>query len=107
MFKRVPKRRRELTVCLECGADYVNPVEWRAHGACHWWMLLRCGGCEAQREEVVPDPLAERFDRELDHALAEIGRVADRLRYERLASEADAFAAALERDLIDAEDFAR
>lgn len=107
MFKRVPKRRRALTVCLHCGADYVNPVEWRAHGDDHWWMLLRCGGCGTHREEIVPDQIAERFDRELDRALDEIGQTADRLRYERLTSEADAFAVALERDLIDAEDFGR
>jgi hypothetical protein len=107
MFKRVPKRRRALTVCLRCGADYVNPVEWRAHGRDHWWMLLRCGGCGTRREAIVPDQLAQRFDRDLDRGLDEIGRAADRLRYERLTWEADAFAAALQRDLISAEDFAR
>ena len=70
-------------------------------------MLLRCGACGATREETVPDAEAERYDRELDMAEHRMKRAADRLSAELLEHQADAFATALELDLIGAEDFAR
>ena len=70
-------------------------------------MLLRCGACGATREETVADAEAERYDRELDMAEHRMKRAADRLSTELLEHQADAFATALELDLIGAEDFAR
>ena len=96
-----------LQVCDSCDAEYVHPVEWREHGDDHWWMLLRCGACRVDREVVVENELAERYGRELDAAEAEIERAARELDCERMAREAEAFAEALERDLIDADDFGR
>ena len=55
----------------------------------------------------VTNDVAERYGRDLDDALEVIARAARELDAERLAREADAFAEALERDLIDADDFAR
>jgi hypothetical protein len=108
MFKRTFRRRRAtLADCTACGADFVHPVEWRPHDDRHWWMLLRCGACGATREETVPDPVAEIYDRELDRAERGIRRAADRLSNERLADQAEAFATALKLDLIGAEDFER
>jgi transcription elongation factor Elf1 len=108
MFNWTPKRRKAtLADCPACGAESVHPVFWRPHDETHWWMLLRCGGCGASRELTVPDPEADRFDHALDRAQAVIRREADRLSRNRLAEEAEAFAAALELDLISAEDFAR
>ena len=96
-----------LHVCGDCQADYVHPVEWCEEDAKHWWMRLRCGSCFREREVTVPDAVAERFGRDLDAAEADIGRAADELDHERMEREVEAFAAALERDLIDADDFAR
>jgi hypothetical protein len=108
MFKRTFLRRRAtLADCTVCGADFVHPVEWRPHDDRHWWMLLRCGACGATREETVPDPVAESYDRELDRAERGIRRAADRLSNERLADQAEAFATALKLDLIGVDDFAR
>jgi hypothetical protein len=108
VFKRIFNRRpASLADCTECGTDFVHPVEWSPHGDEHWWMLLRCGSCGTTREETVPDADAEQYDRELDLAEHRMKRAADRLSRERLAVEADAFATALELDLIGAEDFAR
>ena len=59
------------------------------------------------REATVPDAEAERYDRELDLAEHRIRRAADRLSTELLEHQADAFATALELDLIGAEDFGR
>jgi hypothetical protein len=108
MFKR-PFRRRRATLadCTACGADFVHPVEWRPYDDRHWWMLLRCGACGETREETVPDPDAELYDRELDRIERGIRRAADRLSSERLEEQAEAFATALKLDLIGVEDFAR
>jgi hypothetical protein len=108
LFKRIFNRRRAtLSDCSDCGADFVHPVEWSPNNGGTWWMLLRCGACGATREETVPDAEAERYDRELDMAEHRMKRAADRLSAELLEHQADAFATALELDLIGAEDFAR
>jgi hypothetical protein len=115
MFKR-PRRRpggrhstrsdqTRLEVCTTCDCDYVHPVEWRESGDEHWWMLLRCGECRAEREVTVGDRIAQRFDQDLLAAEQEIKREVARLDAERMASEIEVFAAALERDLIEPADF--
>jgi hypothetical protein len=92
--------------CPACGSNFVHPVSWHAADDRSWWMLLHCGACHLWGEETFPDAVAERFDRALDRAQAEIARAAERLSRERLTEQADAFAIALARDLIDADDFA-
>jgi hypothetical protein len=96
-----------LQVCASCNADHVHPVEWSESGDEHWWMLLRCGACQADREVVVTNGIAERYGNELDAATEEISRAVREIDGERMAREADAFAEALERDLISADDFGR
>ena len=92
---------------MSCHADLVHPAEWHESGDEHWWMLLRCGACGTAREVVVTNEVAERYGRDLDAAQAEMARAAHALDVERMAAEAETFAEALERDLIDADDFAR
>lgn len=107
MFKRIFRPRPSLTHCDACDADFVHPVEWSPEGDEHWWILLRCGACGTSRETTVPDAEAALYDRELDRVEHRMERMADRLSRERLAEQADAFATALELDLIGVEDFAR
>ena len=116
MFKR-PRRRHanrsepprptRLEICMHCDSDAVHPVEWRESGDEHWWMHLRCGECEAEREVTVTNAAAERFGDDLDAAEREIERVVAQLDAERMAGEVEVFAAALERDLIEPADFYR
>jgi hypothetical protein len=120
MFKRLRRRwtaRRHaggttsrpgsgMQVCLACGADYVHPVEWDPVDDDGWWMLLRCGECHAMREVTVANDVAKRFGDDLDGAMDVIGRAARELDGERMAGEVETFAEALQRDLIDAGDFA-
>lgn len=68
-------------------------------------MILRCGECCCLREVVVADDIVVRFDADVRAATRSIAAAIDRADRERLAREADAFAAALDRDLIDAADF--
>jgi hypothetical protein len=117
MFKRLRRRhdarhsassgRTRLEVCTSCRSDYVHPVEWSESGDEHWWMLLRCGECRAEREVTVANAVAQRFSDSLDTAEREIGRTVARLDAERMAGEVEVFAAALARDLIEPADFCR
>jgi hypothetical protein len=104
------RRRRlggdEPHLCVVCGGDFVAPVEWQEADEAHIWVRLRCGQCGTWREDEFTDDVLDRYDRRLDEALAVIAREADRLHREWRSREVDAFAAALDRDLIDAADFA-
>lgn len=93
-------------LCSMCGADFVCPIEWEPVDDVHVWVLLRCGECGAWREGEFTDEVLDAFDRRLDEAAVKIARAADRLHADWRATEADAFAQALDRDLIDAGDFA-
>jgi hypothetical protein len=105
--RRSARRAADLTVCPSCGRDTVVPTEWTEQGGSSWWMRLRCGECQADREVVVPDAAAHRYDQRLDEGMHAIARALDRLDRERMAAEADAFTTALRLDLLDAGDFAR
>jgi hypothetical protein len=96
-----------LHVCPECHAPFVSPLTWSELGDTHWLMALRCGECGHERGVVVGDDVARRYDQDLGRATQIIARALAREDRERLAREADVFAAALRRDLIDAADFAR
>ena len=98
---------RELEICAACGADYVNPVEWSAVEDHSWWMLLRCAECEVMREVVVPNAEAQRFDEALDRRADPIARALHKIDVERMKAWVDSVTVALQRDLIDAADFAR
>jgi hypothetical protein len=95
-----------LVTCPDCGATMVVPVAWCECGGVGWWMYLRCGECGHSRDVVVTDADARAYERALDWGAAEIERTLEQLDHERLARQADAFTLALERDLIDAGDFA-
>jgi hypothetical protein len=69
-------------------------------------MLLRCGACETFRDVIVVDAVAQAFERDIDRGTKEIRATAVRLDRDRMVAQADAFAVALQRDLIDAGDFA-
>ncbi len=101
-------RRRggdEPHLCPHCGADFVCPVEWEPADDAHIWVLLRCGECGTWRDAEFTDEALDRFDRRLDEATMQIATAADRLHTDWRSTEVDAFAAALDRDLIDAGDF--
>jgi hypothetical protein len=56
---------------------------------------------------VFTDGVLDGYERKLDRDAGEIAAAAERLHAEWRTIEADAFAAALDRGLIDAADFAR
>jgi ribosomal protein S27AE len=111
LFSRRPRRRRapadDLLVCSQCGTDFVSPVDWAEHGDADWWIRLRCGQCGEVREVVVPQETATRYDSALNRTSEVIASTLRLLDRERMTAEVEAIATALQRDLIDAADFAR
>ncbi len=100
-------RRRPVLACPACGSDRICPIEWETAGDHHWSMLLRCGECQSWVQATVGNEQAAALDLELDRQQAEIADAAAALAAERMAADVEAFTAALELDLVDADDFAR
>jgi hypothetical protein len=102
-----PAADADLTVCPSCRSGYVIPTDWTAQEGTDWWIRLRCGECGLVREVVVPDAVAQGYDRRLGHGMDEISRVLHRLELKQMAQDAETFATALDLDLLDAGDFVR
>ena len=92
--------------CVVCHDDYVVPVWWEDTGDKRWHILLRCAQCETHREVIVANDVALAYEQDLVRGMREIAEAADRNDRARMEAAARVFAAALERDLIDAADFA-
>jgi hypothetical protein len=108
MRRRSHRRHDEsLEYCAACGADFVNPVQWDPVEDHSWWMLLRCAQCQHEREVVVGNADAQRFDEALDRRADPIARTLHRLDLDSMKAWVESVSVALQRDLIDAADFAR
>ena len=70
-------------------------------------LLLRCGQCETYRAVVVNDDTAQAYERDLERGVAQIRAAVETLDTARMTVQVAAFIVALERDLIDAGDFAQ
>jgi hypothetical protein len=102
----VPAAGHEALECPLCHGRFLCPTDWGTAGEQHWWVLSRCGDCDVWSEVVISNAQAARLDRELDRQATAIRQAAERLEAERMAAQAAAFIDALNRDLIDAADFA-
>ena len=94
-----------LVTCPACRAEAVVPVEWEDEGDA-WQIAVRCGNCGVIREVRLDDGEAHEFDRALGRGMQRIARTADVLEPRRMRAASEALSAALERDLIGADDFA-
>jgi hypothetical protein len=103
----IAKAPAGLEACVVCGRDFVQPLSWEPVGEDRWWMFLRCGDCGVSREVTVTNAEAERYEGGLHARARTISVALRRLEAARMEAEIDVFVRALERDLIDAADFAR
>jgi hypothetical protein len=94
-----------LLECALCRSRLVCPMEWGAADDHSWWIVARCGDCEAWAEVVVSNAHAARYDVELDRQMATMSCAAQRLDAERMADEARAFVLALHANQVVAADF--
>jgi hypothetical protein len=95
----------DLRTCRCCRQPFVGPLHCRADGDTHWRILLRCGSCDRRRVLVVTNERPSEFECDDARDIAAITRALEQLDGERLLAQADTFASALARDLIDASDF--
>jgi hypothetical protein len=101
---RFPSALLECPLCLSA---LVCPMEWGAADDASWWIVSRCGDCEAWAQVVVSNAHAARYDLELDRQMAVMRFAAQRLDAERMADEARAFLLALHANQVVAADFDR
>jgi uncharacterized Zn finger protein len=111
MFRLLPRRRpapapKALLACPQCGADGLCPMQWETFGDDHWFMWLRCGECGTWLEALVGNRTAAAMDVQLDRQQAAIAAQAEAFEAERMAVEVETLITALNRDLVDASDFA-
>lgn len=105
--RRVVGAGDDLHRCPDCGRPFMCPLDWETVGQDHWFIESRCGECGAWRAEIVTNERAKRYDLVLSRQSGAIALSLARLERERMAVELDLLVAALDRDLIDAADFAR
>jgi hypothetical protein len=105
------ERRRQsppgtgLERCPVCRSDYVVPVWWEEVEGGRLRLLLRCGECDTHHDIVVAGDVADRYEKDYVRVLERMAATLDRLDRERMVGQASAFATALARDLIGADDF--
>ncbi len=101
------KQGKHLHICPRCGSELVQPTFWEQAGdRSHWRVWRRCPECEWASQGVHGEAEIDAFDEQLDlgaHALADELQA---LEHANMAAMADAFAVALQADLIGADDFA-
>ncbi len=95
-----------LHVCPECGSRLVQPTCWeQAAPQGHWRLWRRCPECEWGCDSVHSAQEIDAFDEELDHGTQELVEGLRSLERSIMEEMAETFVAALEADLIFADDF--
>lgn len=95
-----------LHVCPRCGSRLVQPTCWEQAGdRGHWRLWRRCPECEWRRDEIHGEAEIDAFDEELDLGTCVLTEMLKELEHDNMQFVADTFAAALEADLITADDF--
>jgi hypothetical protein len=95
----------ELCRCGSCGSMLVQPIDWSLIGRTHWRVVLRCPNCEWCGTGVFGQEAVDRFDCELDRGTRKLQATLTRVSRACMEAEIEAFASALERDLIVPFDF--
>ena len=88
-----PRSTTGLESCLGCGQDFVSMTRCTRAGNGTWRLLLRCGACGMWHETFAPDEPVAALQRAIVRGV------------QALRSQADAFAEALELDLIGPDEF--
>jgi hypothetical protein len=97
-----------LHVCPECESRLVQPTCWEQAGdRGHWRLWRRCPECSWECDAVHGEREIDDFDEELDLGTQALNNVLKALERENMQHVAKMFAAALQADLITADDFAR
>lgn len=97
-----------LHVCPSCGSELVQPTCWEQAGdRGHWRLWRRCPECEWGEDAVHGEAEIDAFDERLDEGTRELAEELKGLVHENMERLEATFTAALEADLIGADDFSR
>jgi hypothetical protein len=95
-----------LHICPRCGSALVQPTCWeQAEDRSHWRLWRRCPECEWHCDEVHGEAEIDAFDEELDLGTQALAGMLKAIEHENMEHVAETFAAALDADLISADDF--
>lgn len=96
-----------LHVCPQCGSELVQPTRWeQTSSRGHWRLWRRCPECEWRSDGIHGEREIDAYDEVLDDGTEVLAEKLQNLERETMQRLAEAFATALEADLIGADDFA-
>jgi hypothetical protein len=99
-------RETGLHVCPSCTSRLVQPVCWeQTEERGHWHLWRRCPECSWQGDGVHDDLQIDAYDLELDSGTETLAVDLQQIARENMERMAETFVAALDADLITAEDF--
>ncbi|HTW12100.1 MAG TPA: hypothetical protein VME01_05105 [Solirubrobacteraceae bacterium] len=96
---------RQLHVCPSCESDLVQPLSWSEAAEGLWDLTLECPNCAWTETGTYDRMQVEALEDRLDEGLSEMISDLQRLTQANMAAEVEAFAAALQANLILPEDF--
>lgn len=93
-------------VCPQCGSGLVQPTSWeQTTDREHWRLWRRCPECEWHDDAVYGEREIDDFDEQLDLGTRELAGELRALEHSNMTELAETFIAALEAELISADDF--
>jgi hypothetical protein len=98
---------RPLGECPHCLSRFVQPLEWRERPGSGIVLVLRCPECEQQVEGEFSTERVREYDLALRDGRKRLRQWHRALAAQNMRDAGEALVAALERDLITADDFAR
>jgi len=110
MADRSPDEILDLTlhVCPACGSSLVQPTAWEQQDDRNGWMVARrCPECDWWGQSVHGAVEIDAYDEQLDLGSQELAGELRALEHANMTELASTFVAALDQDLIGADDFAR
>ena len=97
-----------LHLCPRCGSGMVQPLAWEPTGdRSSWRVWRRCPECDWHADGVHGEAEIEAYDEQLDRGAHELAAELRELERSNMAAMAATFVAALDADLIGADDFSR
>jgi hypothetical protein len=95
-----------LHVCPRCDSVLVQPTRWeQAEDRTHWRLWRRCPECEWHSDAVHGEVEIDAFDEELDLGTQALAGELREMERENMEYVAETLGAALDADLITADDF--
>lgn len=95
-----------LHLCPCCGSEMVQPLAWEQAGSrTSWRVWRRCPECDWRTDQIHTEAAIEAYDEQLDRGAHELLAELRELQHANMTELVATFVAALDADLIGADDF--